>query len=99
MFELGAQCDSGSTISPCPAAEAEAEAASESRSDAAAAKDGNTTFLFARGGFQGAEGVVEGEGWYIENVLEELDMEREWYVIFPPHSVDHIRSFSSKSLT
>jgi hypothetical protein len=35
--------------------------------------------MFSDGGFQGAEGVVEGEGWYIENVLEELDMEREWY--------------------
>ena len=34
---------------------------------------------FTRGGFQGGEGVTAGEAWYIENVLEELDLEREWY--------------------
>ena len=36
-------------------------------------------FNFSRGGFQGGEGVTEGEAWYIENVLEELDMGREWW--------------------
>ena len=36
--------------------------------------------MFARGGTQGGEGATEGESWYIENVLEELDMGREWYV-------------------
>ena len=30
------------------------------------------------GGIQGGEGVTGGEAWYIENVLEELDSEREW---------------------
>ena len=35
--------------------------------------------MFARGGTQGGEGATEGESWYIENVLEELDMGREWY--------------------
>ena len=44
-----------------------------------AAAPASATLMFSRGGFQGAEGVVEGEGWYIENVLAELDMEREWY--------------------
>ena len=34
---------------------------------------------FGRGGFQGGEGVTGGENWYIENVLEELDMGREWF--------------------
>lgn len=43
--------------------------------------NGGTTegFLFSRGGHQGGEGVTDGEAWYIENVLEELDMGREWY--------------------
>ena len=30
---------------------------------------------------QGGEGVVGGEEWYIEGVLEELDIGREWYEI------------------
>lgn len=34
---------------------------------------------FSRGGFQGGEGVTGGEAWYIENVIEELDVGREWY--------------------
>ena len=37
------------------------------------------TLLFDRGGFQGGEGVREGENWYIENLLEELDSAREYY--------------------
>ena len=36
-------------------------------------------FLFGRGGIQGGEGVTDGEAWYVENVLEELDIGREWY--------------------
>jgi len=36
-------------------------------------------FNFSWGGFQGGEGVVQSETWYIENVLEEIDMGREWY--------------------
>lgn len=51
--------------------------------------------MFEKGGFQGAEGVVEGEGWYIENVLAELDSEREWYydsseqlLIYKPNITD-----------
>ena len=39
----------------------------------------NTTLMFSRGGTQGAEGATSGEAWYIENVEEELDMEREWF--------------------
>ena len=35
--------------------------------------------MFSQGGIQGGEGVTGGEAWYIENVLEELDMEREWF--------------------
>ena len=35
--------------------------------------------MFSRGGIQGGEGVTGGEAWYIENVLEELDMGREWF--------------------
>eukprot|EP00937_MAST-01D_sp_MAST-1D-sp2_P005490 g5490.t1 len=34
---------------------------------------------FGRGGFQGGEGVTDGEAWYIENVFEELDSPREWF--------------------
>jgi len=36
-------------------------------------------FNFSWGGFQGGEGVTQSESWYIENVLEELDIGREWY--------------------
>ena len=35
--------------------------------------------MFSRGGTQGGEGETVGEEWYIENVLEELDIGREWY--------------------
>lgn len=34
---------------------------------------------FSWGGFQGGEGVTQSEAWYIENVLDELDMGREWF--------------------
>ena len=54
-----------------------------------------TTLMFARGGFQGAEGAVAGEAWYIENVLEELDTGREWYfdegtqtLVYMPNTTD-----------
>jgi hypothetical protein len=40
----------------------------------------NSTALFTKGtGNQGGEGTDHGQEWYIENVLEELDSEREWY--------------------
>lgn len=40
----------------------------------------NSTALFTPGtGNQGGEGTDHGQEWYIENVLEELDSEREWY--------------------
>ena len=39
----------------------------------------NATFNFSRGGFQGGEGEPMGAEWYVENILEELDMGREWY--------------------
>ena len=41
--------------------------------------EGGLQLNFSRGGFQGGEGTTEGEAWYIENVLEELDSPREWY--------------------
>ena len=41
--------------------------------------DSAIQYTFSAGGFQGGEGVTDGENWYIENVLEELDMGREWY--------------------
>ena len=34
--------------------------------------------VFSRGGIEGGEGVTGGEAWYIENVIEELDIGREW---------------------
>eukprot|EP01084_Bolivina_argentea_P021555 40055_1 len=37
------------------------------------------TFLFSRGGFQGARGNRNGEHFYIENVMEELDSPTEWF--------------------
>eukprot|EP00729_Bicosta_minor_P015501 gene15501-29324_t len=48
--------------------------------------------MFSRGGIQGGEGVTGGEAWYIENVMEELDSEREWFFdtptsTFPAHHV------------
>lgn len=39
--------------------------------------------MFSRGGIQGGEGVTGGEAWYIENVMEELDSEREWFFDTP----------------
>jgi hypothetical protein len=36
-------------------------------------------YMFSRGGIQGGEGVTGGEAWYVENVVEELDMGREWF--------------------
>ena len=41
--------------------------------------DSGSTLMFSRGGTQGGEGVTGGEAWYIENVLEELDIGREWF--------------------
>ena len=40
-----------------------------------------TSFMFSRGGTQGNEGETTGEEWYIENVLEELDIGREWFFV------------------
>ena len=39
----------------------------------------NQDFLFSKGGFQGARGDYEGEDFYIENVMEELDYPTEWF--------------------
>lgn len=39
----------------------------------------STGYYFTRGGTQGGEGVVGGEEWFIEGVLEELDIGREWF--------------------
>ncbi|GAB5373469.1 hypothetical protein AAMO2058_001754300, partial [Amorphochlora amoebiformis] len=36
-------------------------------------------FVFSRGGNQGGEGADEAAEWWIENVLEELDAENEFY--------------------
>merc|ERR1719266_521512 len=38
----------------------------------------NSTFIFGKGGFQGARGGA-GSDWYISNVLEELDVPTEFY--------------------
>eukprot|EP01047_Picozoa_sp_COSAG01_P017810 COSAG01_NODE_951_length_12498_cov_30.544018_6_plen_809_part_00 len=47
------------------------------------ASAGQTYLEFARGGFQGGEGVtsaaVNNSNWYIENLLEEIDSPREWF--------------------
>jgi hypothetical protein len=43
------------------------------------ASNSTGSLMFSRGGIQGGEGVTGGEAWYVENVLEELDMGREWY--------------------
>ena len=40
---------------------------------------GNFTFAFARGGFQGGRGADTGGEIYVENVLEELDAPDEWH--------------------
>jgi len=37
------------------------------------------SFNFSLGGFGGGEGNPDGGEWYIENVLEELDSETEWF--------------------
>ena len=39
----------------------------------------NGTIMFSKGGFQGARGDDEGEQFYIENVMEELDSGTEWF--------------------
>ena len=39
----------------------------------------NFTFVFSKGGFQGARGSDIGEEFYIENVMEELDSQSEWF--------------------
>eukprot|EP01065_Artemidia_motanka_P030302 TRINITY_DN3630_c3_g1_i1.p1 TRINITY_DN3630_c3_g1~~TRINITY_DN3630_c3_g1_i1.p1 ORF type:complete len:967 (+),score=267.54 TRINITY_DN3630_c3_g1_i1:85-2901(+) len=56
---------------------------------------GVTYLSFEKGGFQGAEGVTAGQGWYIENVVEELDAEREFFydaddgvLVYKPNSSD-----------
>jgi len=38
------------------------------------------TIQFGRGGFQEARGMGNGRQWYIENLLEELDQENEWWL-------------------
>lgn len=52
-------------------------------------------YMFSRGGIQGGEGVTGGEAWYVENVVEELDMGREWFydqstqtLLYMPNSTD-----------
>ena len=40
---------------------------------------GTSTFTFSKGGFQGARGNDNGDEFYIENVMEELDSPNEWY--------------------
>ena len=37
------------------------------------------TFMFSKGGFQGARGDDEGAEFFIENVIEELDYPNEWF--------------------
>ena len=37
------------------------------------------TFSFSKGGFQGARGNDNGDEFFIENVMEELDGENEWF--------------------
>ena len=44
-----------------------------------ASANGSSQLMFCRGGTQGGEGVTGGEEWYIENVIEELDVGREWF--------------------
>lgn len=39
----------------------------------------NSTFMFSKGGFQGARGNDNGDEFYIENVMEELDSPSEWF--------------------
>ena len=40
----------------------------------------NATHLaWSHGGFHGAEGADEGEDWYVDHILEELDAPREFY--------------------
>ena len=39
----------------------------------------NYTFVFSKGGFQGARGNDNGDEFYIENVMEELDYPNEWF--------------------
>eukprot|EP00912_Choanoflagellata_sp_UC4_P000575 UC4_evm2s355 len=67
--------------------------------------EGFAKMMFDKGGFQGGEGVTGGEAWYIENVLEELDMEREWYfdietktLIYKPNSSFPVGNFVSTKL-
>ncbi len=38
-----------------------------------------STFTFSKGGFQGARGSDNGDEFYIENVMEELDSANEWF--------------------
>jgi hypothetical protein len=64
-------------------------------SNLSADNNSSTTFMFSRGGTQGGEGANEGESWYIENVLEELDMGREWFfdtatttLVYKPNASD-----------
>eukprot|EP00117_Sycon_ciliatum_P039525 scpid48718/ scgid29201/ len=40
---------------------------------------GSGTFTFGKGGFQGARGNDNGDEFYIENVMEELDSPNEWF--------------------
>ena len=74
VFEVGSASTSQTPPPPGPP-----PGPPPSGSSATPSSNGSTTFMFARGGTQGGEGATEGESWYIENVLEELDMGREWY--------------------
>ena len=47
---------------------------------------GTGTFTFSKGGFQGARGNSNGDEFYIENVMEELDSPNEWY--FDPNTLE-----------
>ena len=46
---------------------------------AATSSSASQTLHFERGGFQGARGNRNGDEWFISNVVEELDAEREFY--------------------
>ena len=60
---------------------------------------GEQVLLFDHGGFQGGEGVRQGENWYIENVFEELDSEREFFYDESISKLYYIPNASDVSLT
>jgi hypothetical protein len=88
MFELSDQQFSDDTTA--------ARSSTASRTPSAPPPMATKTLMFSKGGTQGAEGVTDGEAWYIENVLAELDIGREWYhdrstqtLIYKPNATDH----------